>query len=86
MAQLIAATRPRLFTFAIAGIAGNTCATESDLTSAVALIREWKSLEAVCRGSNDPAACEKLDSVGQELGQKGWCFNGYGFRRRWVRC
>jgi hypothetical protein len=75
-----------LFISAIAGIAGNAYATESEPTSAAALFREWRALEAVCRGSNDPAACEKLDSIGQELGQKGWCFNGYGSGRRWVRC
>ena len=75
-----------LFMCAIAAIAGNAYATESEPASAVALIREWRALEAVCRGSNDPAACERLDSVGQELGQKGWCFNGYGSGRRWVRC
>jgi hypothetical protein len=75
-----------LFPFAVAGIAENAYATESEPTSAAALIREWKSLEAVCRGSNEPAACEKLNSVGEELGQKGWCFNGYGSGRRWVKC
>jgi hypothetical protein len=75
-----------LFLCPIAGIAGNAYATESEPTSAVALIREWRALEAACRGGNDPAACEKLDSVGQELGQKGWCFNGYGSGRRWVKC
>jgi hypothetical protein len=90
MAQLSAATSPRpnrlLFTFALAGIAGNAYATEGDPMSAPALLRDWKALEAACRGSNDPAACEKLDSVEQQLGQKGWCFNGYGSSRRWVRC
>ena len=75
-----------LFMCAIAGIAGNAYATESEPASVAALIREWRVLEAACRGSNDPAACEKLDSIGQELGQKGWCFNGYGSGRRWVRC
>jgi hypothetical protein len=75
-----------LFMCAITGIAGNAYATESEPTSAVALIREWRALEAACRGSNDPAACQKLDSIGQELGQKGWCFNGYGSGRRWVKC
>jgi hypothetical protein len=54
--------------------------------SAPALLRDWKALEAACRGNNDLMACEKRDSVGQELGQKGWCFNGYGPSRRWVRC
>jgi hypothetical protein len=90
MAQLIADTHPRLsrllFTFALAGIAGNAYANESEPTSAPALLRDWKALEAARRGSNDPAACEKLDSVGQQLGQQGWCFNGYGSSRRWVRC
>lgn len=75
-----------LFPFAVAGIAENAYATESEPTSAAALIGEWKSLEAICRGSNEPAACEKLNSVGEELGQKGWCFNGYGSGRRWVKC
>ena len=73
-------------TCAIAGIAGNGYATESEPTSGPALIREWKILEAACRGSNDPAACERLNSVGEELSQKGWCFNGYGSGRRWVKC
>ncbi len=75
-----------LFMCASAGLAGNADATDSEPTSAAALIREWKVLEAACRGSNDAAACEKLDSIGQELGQKGWCFNGYGSGRRWVKC
>jgi hypothetical protein len=90
MAQLIANTPPRpnrlLFTFAIAGIAGNAYATESEPTSALALVRDWRALEATCRGSNDPVACEKLETVGQALGQRGWCFNGYGSSRRWLRC
>ena len=72
--------------FAIAGIAGNAYATESEPSGVLALIREWKALEAACRGSNDPTACEKLNSVGQELGQKGRRFNGYGSGRRWVKC
>jgi hypothetical protein len=71
---------------AVAGIVESAYAADSDPTSAAALTREWKSLEAVCRGSGDPEACEKLNSVGQELGQTGWCFNGYGSGRRWVRC
>jgi hypothetical protein len=71
---------------AVAGIVESAYAADSDPTSAAALTREWKSLEAVCRGSGDPEACEKLNSVGQELGQIGWCFNGYGSGRRWVRC
>ena len=71
---------------AIAGIAGTARADESGPTSVPALIREWKVLEATCRGSNDPAACDKLNSVGEELGRKGLCFNGYGSGRRWVRC
>ena len=71
---------------AIAGIAGNAHAAESEPASVAALIREWRTLEAACRGSNDPAACDKLNSVGEELGQKGLCFNGYGSGRRWVRC
>jgi hypothetical protein len=90
MAQIITATprRPKriLVTFAIAGIAGNACATEGGLMSAPTLLREWKALEAACRGSNEPTACERLDGVEQQLGQKGWCFNGYGSGRRWVRC
>ena len=66
------------FPFAIAGIAENAYATESEPTSAAALIREWKALEAVCRGSNESWGMrEKLNSVGQEPGQKGRCFNGY---------
>ena len=77
---------PLLFTYAIAAIAGSAYATESEPTSAPALLRDWRALEAACRGSNDLAACEKLDSVGQELGQKGWCFNGYGSSCRWVKC
>ena len=71
---------------AIAGIAGNAHPAESEPASVAALIREWRTLEAACRGSNDPAACDKLNSVGEELGQKGLCFNGYGSGRRWVRC
>jgi hypothetical protein len=90
MAQLITATpsRPKriLVTFAIAGIAGNAYATGGDPMSAPALLRDWKALEAACRGNNDPTACERLDGVEQQLGQKGWCFNGYGSSRRWVRC
>jgi hypothetical protein len=54
--------------------------------SASALIRDWRALDAACRGSNDPATCEKLYSVEQQLGQKGWCFNGYASGRRWVKC
>ena len=54
-------------TCAIAGIAGNAYATESQPTSAAALIREWRALEAACRGSNDAMACDKRDSVEQEL-------------------
>ena len=55
--------RPReallfLFPFAVAGIAENAYATESEPTSATALIREWKSVEAICRGSNEASACE----------------------------
>ena len=50
--------------------------------SATALIREWRVLEMACRGSNDPAACNNRDSVEQELGQMGWCFNGYSSDRR----
>jgi hypothetical protein len=80
--------RPReallfLFPFAVAGIAQNAYATESEPTSATALIREWKSLEAICRGSNEASACEKLNGV---VGQQGWCFNGYSSGRRWVKC
>jgi hypothetical protein len=71
---------------AIAGIAGNAYAAESEPASVAALIREWRTLEAACRGSNDAAACDKLNSVGEELGQKGLCFNGYGSSRRWVKC
>jgi hypothetical protein len=52
-----------LFQFAVVGVAENVYATESEPTSAAALIREWKSLEAICRGSNEPSACEKLSSV-----------------------
>lgn len=83
--------RPReallfLFPFAVAGIAQNAYATESEPTSATALIREWKSLEAICRGSNEASACEKLNGVADELGQQGWCFNGYSSGRRWVKC
>jgi hypothetical protein len=75
-----------LFQFAVLGAAENVYATESEPMSAAALIREWKSLEAICRGSNEPSACEKLNSVGEELGQQGWCFNGYSSGRRWVKC
>jgi hypothetical protein len=75
-----------LVTCAITGVAGNAYATESEPTSAATLIREWRVLEAACRGSNDPAACEKLNSIGDQLGQKGLCFNGYGSGRRWVKC
>ena len=71
---------------AITGVAGNARADESEPTSVPARIREWKVLEAACRGSNDPAACDKLNSIGDQLGQKGLCFNGYGSGRRWVRC
>ncbi len=74
-----------LFTCAIAGIAGNAYA-QGEPESVAALIREWRALEATCRGSNDPVACNQLNGVGQQLGQKGWCFNGYGSGRRWVRC
>ena len=74
-----------LVPFAVAGIAENAYATESEPTSAAALIREWKSPEAICRGSNEPAACDKLNGVGEELGQKRWCFNGYGSGPRWVK-
>jgi hypothetical protein len=74
-----------LLTFAIAGVAGSAYADEAP-ASVVALIREWRALEATCRGSNDPGACDRLNIVGQELGQQGWCFNGYGASRRWVRC
>jgi len=28
----------------------------------------------------------RLNSVGKQLGQKGWCFNGYASGRRWIRC
>jgi hypothetical protein len=69
-----------------AGIAGHAQADESDPASGAALIREWKSLEALCRGSNDPAACERLNTIADQLGQKGWCFNGYGSGRRWMKC
>lgn len=71
---------------ALAGVAENSFADEREPMGSAALIREWRSLEAICRGSNDPAACERLNSVGDELGQKGWCFNGYGSGRRWVKC
>jgi transposase len=60
-----------LFPFAVAGIVENAYATESEATSAAASIRQWKSFEAICRGSNEPAACEKLNSVGEELAKRG---------------
>jgi hypothetical protein len=77
-----------LSTCVIVGIAGNAYATEGQPTaeSAVALIREWRALEMACRGSNDPAACDKRNSVAQELGQMGWCFKGYSYDHPWTRC
>jgi hypothetical protein len=75
-----------LGTFAIAWIAGNAHADDAEPASVVALIREWRALEATCRGSGDPGACDKLHNVAQALGQNGLCFNGYGSGRRWVKC
>jgi len=39
------------------------------------------TLEAICRGSNERAACEKLNGVAEELGRRGWFFNGYASGR-----
>jgi hypothetical protein len=39
-----------------------------------------------CRGSNDPAALREAQQRRAGTRQKGWCFNGYGFGRRWVKC
>ena len=74
-----------LVTRAFAVTAGNAHAAESETTSVAGLIREWDVLEAACRGSNEPEACDKLNRIGAELGQKGFCFNGYGSGRRWVK-
>ena len=68
-----------LFACAIVGLAENAFADEGDPMGGAALIREWKALEAVCRGSNNPAACERLNTVGDELGK------GAVLQRLWFR-
>jgi hypothetical protein len=71
-----------LSTCVAVGIVGNAHAQDNVL----ALIREWRAFEMACRGSGDPAACDKRDGVAQELGQMGWCFKGYNYDRQWTRC